>query len=1277
MTVTEFVDRVVFANIPGVNGTVSISTKLALKALVAKPEFYYHGIEAFDLAEINYWAKEYHIAPKTAAAHENKWNIAGLRQTVTNYIDFKATAEADYSRDYEEKVANDTIEMIPDFVATYHLNPSNATISTDPTRYAFIIENKEYTRAVDKANILKLNNIWKVEKINTDNQHNTQAKGTVGAGAINVYANFKTNLEWTKKQTELIQKIAEEDAVTVIALQYKDPSAWTTNATTNADSVVTSDYAALYAARYYNLRLNLIQKYWGYNGNDHRHLHNNALEAITSVWDEDFALNGVTIPGNGAFPGGIDNDNYRDTTRIVNIAWNNPGLDLDSIVNTHYDYWSRSTAYNDRAWDACAADGKLKKKGLVYSYELIGWYSGTNTTSESVHAALKDWVGNDKSVKEFRPHILRPQTPKYEANTSNGANAVGKYGPFEGAEWYVEANQPKWRQLRDVAGTLAEGSCAQNLSTVNREPLVRVTLTDTINNKKVKIGYIKFHIVKTDIPDEIITAEYTFTDAFNMKCGEPEFVHKLTWSQIEASILNQMTIKNPSFPGLSRSEFSKNYKLVANDYPELNAPAGYVWKYAKQFKDNRLNSEEVCSPNHYPWQNNNNVNETYFGEVKGGWDYAPGMNTPILEWHISYNQAYQWFCHPDIRQTAQNTERSVYVRFQKVGHNEMRADGEDRMRAIEQAENWVCIKLTWKPSPINNGPLQGSVKQDRLNEYWYHHNGEKTIRNLGEGADAPHEDIHINVQTIGQRDVYDPSILAECRFESNVLNTFYGNAREGYSARSPFTWKDYNTYKSLYDWSVDEANQVNPWWSVTDAPTGRVLPRWRNNFYREETEIYCTTENDHGLYENAYPATTDVTPGHIATTITDQNGFGGPLDPALQEFQEGISYVFDITTPYDEAISNGTKWGKSINDSYPTDVLREKIRGAHPRSLYTIAVGDRGAALYAKAGSRAGKVDDPRSYNTLTTDIKIAELVVKRNNTTNAIERVFVNWENNYWADDILNYQRHDSLADRQTFTTRIAQRVNLCRPHNVYDAVDLIGSKWYDNREKANLAGDAYSTDPLYLNYHAYVQRYDHSFYVQNSHFRVKVLRPINVDVKGVEFIDAETNGSSRKLDMKFTDWRDHDFTNDDYDAGTYWQYYGHLQTANDFTSGDFDAQDIMVFTNSAYITTDMHLVDGDDPLITWALYDDRYPNEAVLKTKTAEVTEDPSVADISFIWTAPTNVGDPADPNGPFGTLTYQNNRTTIGNFHAKIPVRIQYRWGYLWSYIIVSVKNTINNG
>ena len=141
----------------------------------------------------------------------------------------------------------------------------------------------------------------------------------------------------------------------------------------------------------------------------------------------------------------INND-----SRVVKIEWNSEGMDIAELVNTHYDF-----AGTHQAWDENANAGTVEKYGFKYSYELVGYHKGNNETSESAHAALQG-------------SIIRPQMTK--------------------------------------GGLQQQFGFEQSKATKDREPLVRVILTDTVSNKIASVGYIKFKIVDTATKSEVVLA---------------------------------------------------------------------------------------------------------------------------------------------------------------------------------------------------------------------------------------------------------------------------------------------------------------------------------------------------------------------------------------------------------------------------------------------------------------------------------------------------------------------------------------------------------------------------------------------------------------------------------------------------------------------------------------------------------------------------------------------------------------------------------------------------
>ena len=367
-------DNLTLTNVAGAPGKkIVVSLSSALKSLVFDPDFYYAGIEAFDLATYKY-------NPATVKAVD---------------------ADGDYSMD-APTVADDAFTYAPDLAATYFLNPSNAKMSNDAAKYSFIAYNKDYTRAA-----ADYGSTFKVESADLTTK-----------GKVTVHAKYNGNA---------IKNIAENNQVTVLALQY-----------TSGDSVVTSDFAAIKASTYSKLVLNnpTLQHVDAIPS----HLYQTALDAI-------------------------------DNAAQIHVAWNSKGIDLREYVNTDRTY-DKDENPTCKAWDKNAAEGLVEKSGFKYSFELVGYKSGKNETSQSAHAAIAS-----------NGYTLRPQM------TAGGKQQA--YG------------------------------AAQNEAAIGREPLVRVILKDTVNNKIAAVGYIKVVIDKTVAENKAEEVDLvTVNKPYTIACGD-------------------------------------------------------------------------------------------------------------------------------------------------------------------------------------------------------------------------------------------------------------------------------------------------------------------------------------------------------------------------------------------------------------------------------------------------------------------------------------------------------------------------------------------------------------------------------------------------------------------------------------------------------------------------------------------------------------------------------------------------------------------------------------
>lgn len=149
----------------------------------------------------------------------------------------------------------------------------------------------------------------------------------------------------------------------------------------------------------------------------------------------------------------------------------------------------------------------------------------------------------------------------------------------------------------------------------------------------------------------------------------------------------------------------------------------------------------------------------------------------------------------------------------------------------------------------------------------------------------------------------------------------------------------------------------------------------------------------------------------------------------------------------------------------------------------------------------------------------------------------------------------------------------------------------------------------------------------VNNNEFDVKFIRPISVEGASAEFTDAVK--TTAPVELTFTNWNGYDFTdpNRAFAPTDYFKYYKVTKIALD--------------TDNA--TTNLN---GGNK-------------------KLSEVTKL-----IELKYTAPEGEFIAADK---YGTLTYNNNGTTVGDFTITIPAEITYEWGVLKTNVIVKVKKS----
>lgn len=352
----------------------------------------------------------------------------------------------------------------PDMKASYFLNPSNADVTEEAKDYKFLMSSAKYTDFTRAA----ATSIFTVKKVeNKDGKLNVSAK--YDGEAIK-----QLEQTWTKDRE-----------MTLVALQY-----------TKDDATVTSDFATLTTSDYSSVHILSAKSAYT---DSRAWLFRNATKTIYKHFDSQNPANNV-----------VQTSSTEDgVTPVAEVKYDNDkGIDLRSLIRTSW--FVNGHGYTTVETEN-ATEEKVKEAGFKYSFELVGYHTGVNLTSQSAHAAIA-----------ADGYTLRPQ-----AVDDNGKQQA--YG------------------------------AAQTRAIIGREPLVRVILNDTVHNKIAAVAYMKIKIaenVTTADPTQI-TKDFADNTAFTLNCDDanPALNKKVTWYEIENKILADNEVN------MSKIEFEDTYQL--------------------------------------------------------------------------------------------------------------------------------------------------------------------------------------------------------------------------------------------------------------------------------------------------------------------------------------------------------------------------------------------------------------------------------------------------------------------------------------------------------------------------------------------------------------------------------------------------------------------------------------------------------------------------------------------------------------------------------------------
>ena len=378
----------------------------------------------------------------------------------------------------------------------------------------------------------------------------------------------------------------------------------------------------------------------------------------------------------------------------ANLKYNDDkGIDLRELINTDRVYEGGACL----GWDKNAKEDLVKQAGFKYSFELVGYHKGTNETSQSAHAAIA-----------ADGYTMRAQMPD-------------------------GGNQQPYGYSAEKANNL------QNPATMNREPLVRVILTDTVNNKIASVGYLKFKITDKDTQDQQqVFPMATVTTPYTIDCDDNNVMKQdLKWFDIEEQIIAQLS--------LSKTQFETTY-----DYEGATLDLD-------QFDKAELNATAL-----HP------VNK--IGVVEHTYQDVNGTETEVLKWAVNNQKAYAAF-------KSGKTTLTTYIRFTKKTD----ATSVAKPDYVNSADKYVYVKFTWTPSEINLTPSTAFDNGSKIVSYWYGAN--KLDANSG------FAEIHGNVEAVGSTDNLKNGALSDAaddEFVFNISNTLKGNKLAVNKMASPY-----------------------------------------------------------------------------------------------------------------------------------------------------------------------------------------------------------------------------------------------------------------------------------------------------------------------------------------------------------------------------------------------------------------------------------------------------------------------------------------------------------
>lgn len=558
--------------------TLNVFVKGTLRSIVFIPDSYYWGIEATSIKYLSY-----DIYTLGAANVDKKLSSGGSFSGANGKTgEVNDIHNATKVRPHTPSATSKTGSTILNFVAKYHLNPSNAELKD--AKFTILSGDKDYI--------------------------NTRATGQAPAQLFyksHSIANGDLSVNIDVNKPELIKSVPANQKVTVFATQI------TLNNGGKQDTTITSDYATLYADHIKDIVIShtkptmtkVVNEHCGgctVSGKDKLHLFATAKEAAGDFEPQD------------------------------TCDWDKT-LDLRKLVEIHYTDVNGTHKLMEK--------DLIESNGLEFKFELVGLWYGSNTTSESAHAAINPEDG----------YTFRPQMVSKEEKNPDGTTKVegGKQMPY---------------------GSEISRVC------IGRTPLVRVSLVNS-KGEVLDYGFIRIRISETVIPsepqpDKKVSYKKPGTESYSFDICTQNFKnwsYKNRWDQIEHDIYKLV--------GLSKEEFDAHYHAVA--YVD---EAGNELQELQQYKyDNKTKKFSTIS----------------YNQKKGVVVEVPNdgvEETTVLQWSLTKEDVERlFFDRKNLKQT--HTTDSIAIKYQ--------SDNEYVYESVYVVlnTNTFDIKVLWPKATIN------------------------------------------------------------------------------------------------------------------------------------------------------------------------------------------------------------------------------------------------------------------------------------------------------------------------------------------------------------------------------------------------------------------------------------------------------------------------------------------------------------------------------------------------------------------------------------------------